>query len=155
MLICICRQPVGSSPMEVRAASPRLWRVVFHCKRLHPNKIFTPDLFAALRRICWPIEGDQVVTSVHASVNLGVGFELIEVRSGDGLKPIHRLGGRAPKGTRAAMAAEIREVLDSARGEAGAQMRTRAEEMRNELKDSWVEGGIARTELQAFVAKFK
>ncbi|KJA16630.1 glycosyltransferase family 1 protein [Hypholoma sublateritium FD-334 SS-4] len=115
----------------------------------------TEALASGIPLICWPIEGDQVVTSVHASVNLGVGFELIEVRSGDGLKPIHRLGGRAPKGTRAAMAAEIREVLDSARGEAGAQMRTRAEEMRNELKNSWVEGGIARTELQAFVAKFK
>lgn len=92
---------------------------------------------------------------MHTSINLGVGFELIEVRSGDGLKPIHRLGGRTPKGTYAAMAAEIREVLDSIRGEAGAQIRVKAEEMKSELKKSWDVGGVARKELQAFVAKFK
>ncbi len=113
------------------------------------------DLFAALHRICWPIEGDQVVTSVHTSVNLGVSFELVEVRSGDGLKPIHRLGDQTPKGTQAAMAAEIRTVLSSAFGEVGAQMRTKAEDIQNELKTSWDEDGTASKELQAFVAKFR
>ena len=116
---------------------------------------FHVRLFTALRRICWPIEGDQVVTSVHTSVNLGVSFELVEVRSGDGLKPIHRLGDRTPNGTPVAMAAEIRGVLSSAFGETGAQMRTKAEDMQNKLKKSWDEDGIASEELRAFVAKFK
>lgn len=104
-----------------------------------------------LCRICWPLETDQPAASVDLVHNLRVAFELVEVRSGLGMKPILRLGGRKPEGTRDAVGREFREVIDSTRGEVGKAMRKNAESFKSELKSSWEEGGVAAQDLQAFV----
>jgi hypothetical protein len=55
---------------------------------------------------------------------LDVAFKLIEVRSGKhGLKPLYR--GAQAKGTPEALVAELKDVLQMARGEEGARKRIR------------------------------
>lgn len=104
-------------------------------------------------RICWPIDGDQPVLSVQAAHTLRVAFELMEVRTGHGLKPLHRLGGRKPGGSRAAVGREMREVIDATRGEAGQELRRNAEAVKAEMQKSWDEGGAAKKELTLLLDK--
>ena len=59
--------------------------------------------------------GDQPTNAVRIAEILQIGYELLEVRSGHGLKPIHRTG-YTPKGTVEALQAEVREVLAKAFG---------------------------------------
>ncbi len=90
---------------------------------------------------------------MQAAHGLNVAFELVEVRNGQGLGPIHRLGGRKPEGTRAAVGREIREIIDASRGEVGQEMRRKAEAIKVEMQKSWEEGGAAAKELAAFLEK--
>ena len=81
-------------------------------------------------RICWPISADQSAAAVHLTENLNVGFELFQVRTGDGLKPIARRKGglgvnNTPEGTREAVGVEIRHIIDLTRSEKGWEMRPR------------------------------
>ena len=67
-------------------------------------------------RICWPISADQSAAAVHLTENLNVGFELFQVRTGDGLKPIARRKGglgvnNTPEGTREAVGVEMRQTI--------------------------------------------
>ena len=50
--------------------------------------------------------------------SLNVAYELFELRSGSGLRPIHRLGDRAPEGTVESARREFSEILASTRGNA-------------------------------------
>lgn len=75
------------------------------------------------------------------------------MRTGQGLKPIHRLGGRSPEGTRTAVGREIRDVIDQVRGKAGKEMRQNAVSIGKELRESWAEDGDAARDLRAFVKK--
>ena len=82
-------------------------------------------------RICWPISADQSAAAVHLTENLNVGFELFQVRTGDGLKPIARRKGglgvnNTPEGTREAVGVEIRQIIDLTRSEKGWEMRRNA-----------------------------
>ncbi len=80
-------------------------------------------------------------------------FELVEVRTGHGLKPLHRIGGRKPEGTRAAVGREMREVIDAMRGEAGQELRRNAEAVKAEMQKSWDKGGSAEKELRLLLEK--
>jgi hypothetical protein len=104
-------------------------------------------------RICWPFAADQPTAAVHLSENLNVAFELFQVRTGDGLKPLHR-NGLTPTGTREAVGIEIRQTIDSCRGEKGQEMRSNAEKFKVKYAKAWEEDGIARREVRKFLHKY-
>jgi len=86
----------------------------------------------------------------HVTENLQVGYELFEVRTGDGLRPVHRLG-RAPTGTVEAVKEEASSVLDKAFGDDGEKKRANARKLREDIMDAWAEDGPSTKELKAFV----
>ncbi|KAI0633272.1 UDP-Glycosyltransferase/glycogen phosphorylase [Trametes polyzona] len=105
---------------------------------------------AGVPQIVWPFDADQPINAVHLAENLGVAYELIEVRSGHGLKPIFR-NGRQPAGTVDAVKAEAREVLTKAFGEDGAQKRAKLLQLRKAVLAEWDEGGSSKKEFSAFL----
>jgi hypothetical protein len=104
-------------------------------------------------RIFFPLIGDQPVAAAHVTENLHAGFELFQVRSGDGLKPVHR-NGVTPAGTREAVGIEVRETIDLCRGEKGQEMRSNAEKLKVEFAKAWEEDGAAKQEIRKFLHKY-
>ncbi|KAF8583155.1 glycosyltransferase family 1 protein [Ramaria rubella] len=109
----------------------------------------TEALTQGIPIMAWPLEADQPSNAAHLTLNLDVGFELIEVRTGYGLRPLHR--GVTPKGTIEAVAAEARDVLRRAQGPEGARKRRNAKKLRDDLRKEWDEGGNALTNLRQFL----
>lgn len=88
-------------------------------------------------------------------MHLNVAFELIEVRTGEaGMMPLLRMNGRKPKGTREAVGAEIREVLDACREEKGAELRKNMADMKSKFGGAWGKDGHSRRDFNAFLDKF-
>jgi len=85
--------------------------------------------------------------------SLDVAFELIEVRTGLGLKPEYG-GGGMPQGTREAVGNEMRKVIDKCRGEVGKEKRRNAQRLKDELAEAWGEEGVARAGLRRFLGKY-
>ena len=119
--------------------------------------MFSSDLQAVLidlpflfRRICWPITADQPAAAAHVTENLKAAFELFQVRTGDGLKRIHR-NGLTPEGTREAVGVEIRQTINLCRGEKGQELRKNAEEFKVKFAKAWNEDGNARQEIRRFL----
>ncbi|PIL34101.1 hypothetical protein GSI_03812 [Ganoderma sinense ZZ0214-1] len=110
----------------------------------------TEALSAGVPQILWPFGGDQPQNAVHIADQLQIGYELLEVRTADGLKPIYRTG-YTPKGTIEAIKAEVREVLQKAFGEDGAKKRAKLEVLRKSVNGEWEEGGTSRKEAAAFL----
>ena len=54
-----------------------------------------------------------------------------------GLRPLHRLGDKAPEGTVEAVRREIREVLDKARGDDGKIKRENAQKISVKFSEMW------------------
>ena len=100
----------------------------------------------AITRISWPLEADQVPNAAYLTLTLDVAFEMTEIRTGLGLKPLHR--GVQPTGTIEAVRAEARSVLQKARGPEGERKRQNAVLMRDEWKKEWQEGGDALKNLR-------
>lgn len=97
--------------------------------------------------IAWPYAIDQVTNAVHISSVLNVGYELVEVRSGEmGLKTVYRTG-KAPEGTIDAVRREAKTTLELARGSDGAVKRENAQVIKQQLAEAWAEHGPA---FQAF-----
>ncbi|EIW62965.1 UDP-Glycosyltransferase/glycogen phosphorylase [Trametes versicolor FP-101664 SS1] len=109
---------------------------------------------AGVPLIMWPFGADQPLNAVHLSENLGVAYELIEVRSGHGLKPILR-NGRQAAGTTEALQAEARDVLAKAFGEDGAKKRAKLQQLRSEVLSEWEEGGASKRDFLAFLDTLK
>ena len=101
-------------------------------------------------RIFWPFGGDQPQNAVHIADQLQVGYELLEVRTGPGLKPIYRTG-YTPKGTVEAVKAEVRDVLQKAFGEDGAKKRAKLTQLQKALNGEWDENGSSRKDALAFL----
>ncbi|KAI0779720.1 UDP-Glycosyltransferase/glycogen phosphorylase [Fomes fomentarius] len=110
----------------------------------------TEAISAGVPQIIWPFTGDQPLNAVHITDNLQIGYELLEVRTGPGLKPIYRTG-YTPKGTIEAIQAEVREVLAKAFGEDGAKKRARLEELRKKVTTEWEDGGSSKRDVSAFL----
>ena len=88
-----------------------LLQVVFPCKNFPPiYKIFS-NIYFYIYRIFFPLLGDQPTAAIHVTENLHAAFELFQVRSGDGLKPLHR-NGITPEGSREAVGVEVRQTID-------------------------------------------
>lgn len=85
--------------------------------------------------------------------NLNVAFELFQVRTGDGLKPLAR-NGIAAEGTREAVGIEIRQTIDLCRTERGQVMRRNAEQLKLRFAKAWEEDGTARQEIRKFLHKY-
>lgn len=103
--------------------------------------------FRSSIRICWPFNSDQPANAVHLSVNLEVAYELMEIRTASGLKPIHRTG-KAPLGTLDAIRNEARDVLDKAFGEDGARKRENVVKLKEQIDAAWSPGGFADIDMK-------
>ena len=97
--------------------------------------------------------GDQPSSAAHVTENLHAGFELFQVRSGDGLKPVHR-NGLTPAGTREAVGIEVRQTIDLCRSEKGQEIRINAEKLKIKFANAWEEDGAARKEIRKFLHKY-
>ncbi|KAI5120747.1 hypothetical protein M0805_007821 [Coniferiporia weirii] len=91
--------------------------------------------------ICWPFFADQPTNAANISFVQNIGYELFEIRSGDGLRPIHRLGDRTLEGTVEAVKRELKDVLTKAMGEDGKIKRANAQKLRNALARDWEHDG--------------
>ena len=100
------------------------------------------------RRICWPITADQPAAAAHLTENLNVAFELFQVRTGNGLKPLAR-NGLTPEGTREAVGIEIRQTIDLCRSGKGQEMRSDANKFKVKFAKAWEEDG--RQEIRRFL----
>jgi len=113
----------------------------------------TESLGSGIPLICWPIISDQPIGAIHLTENLNVAFELFQVRTGQGLKPIYR-NGITPEGTREAVGIEIRQTIDLCRSEKGRELRSNAEKLKVQFATAWEEDGPARQEIRKFLHKY-
>ena len=107
---------------------------------------------SSITRIAWPLDADQAPNAAYLTLNLDIAFELTELRTGLGLKPLHR--GVQPTGTIEAITAELRSVLQMAWGPEGERKRRNAHSMRDEWKKEWQEGGDALKNLRNFLSEY-
>lgn len=84
-----------------------------------------------------------------------VGYELFEVRTGPGLKPIHRLKDWTPTGTLEAVRREFNEVLTKARGADGEEKRKNAQRIQKALAKSWAKDGESWKEVKKISDMFE
>ena len=105
------------------------------------------------RRICWPISADQPAAAAHLTENLNVAFELLQVRTGEGLKPLAR-NGFVAEGTREAVGIEIRRTIDLCRSEKGQELRSNVEQLKVKFAQTWEKDGRARQEIRKFLDKY-
>jgi hypothetical protein len=110
----------------------------FHCSHSH------------LGRIAWPLDAEQPINAAYLALSVDIAFEMLEVRTGYGLKPLYR--GARPTGTLEAVAAEARDVLQRARGPEGDRKRKNAERIRGLWQAEWEEGGNAMKVLRQFLS---
>ena len=103
-----------------------------------------------LHRICWPFGADQPANAVNLTDNHDVAFELLEIRSGNGLKPIYRTG-KTPVGSLEAVRAEAHEVLDKAFGEDGARKRENVLRLKEKMALALEKDGSAYLQMQALL----
>lgn len=113
-----------------------------------------PIFYILIHRIAWPFDADQPSAAARLSEKLHVAFELVEVRTGEaGMKPLLR-NGRTAKGTREAVGAEFRKIIDDCRSQKGFEMRRKAKNIKEELAEAWSENGASRQELSDFLGKY-
>jgi len=105
---------------------------------------------AGVPMICWPFSADQPANAVNLAENHDVAYELIEVRTGNGLRPRYRTD-KVPLGTVDAIRAETREVLDKAFGEDGARKRVNMKKLQKEVNSAWDKGGSAEVDMSRFL----
>lgn len=80
------------------------------------------------------------MNTIHLTDNLDVAYELLEVRSADGLRPILRTG-KTPLGTLEAARSEAHSVLANAFGEDGKKKRENILKLKAKSALMWEEGG--------------
>ncbi len=105
---------------------------------------------AGVPLIGWPFIGDQPLNTIHLTETLDTGYELLEVRTGNGLRPVYRTG-KAPTGSVEAVRAEAADVLQRAFGEEGRAKRARLLALKERLDAAWGEGGASRRDVEAFL----
>ena len=117
---------------------------------LHPFIIGLRALIIILfnYRIFWPFDADHPINAINIASVHNAGYELLEVRSGLGLKPIHRLGGKSPQGTLESAKAEFIDLFAKARGEDGKAKREKAQWFKEQFEKTWEEGGYSANELK-------
>jgi hypothetical protein len=99
------------------------------------------------------MSADQPAAAAHLTENLNVAFELFQVRTGGGLKPVAR-NGIAVEGTREAVGIELRQTIDLCRSEKGQEMKSNAGQLKVKFAQTWEENGMARQEIHKFLHKY-
>ncbi|KAI0329394.1 UDP-Glycosyltransferase/glycogen phosphorylase [Cubamyces sp. BRFM 1775] len=110
-------------------------------------------IHAGVPPICWPFMADQSVNTIMLTETYDAGYELLEVRSGHGLRPICRTG-KAPTGTLEAIKTEATQVLQKAFGEDGKRKRANLLAVKARIDRAWEEGGASRRDVETFVDSF-
>ena len=77
-------------------------------------------------------------------------YELMEVRTSEGLRPLHRTGA-APEGTVEAVRREAREVFTKAFGPDGEEKRNRLIALQKQFRKAWDDNGASRRDLDSFL----
>jgi len=103
--------------------------------------------------ICWPFFADQPLNSTNLTVNHHVAYELFEVRTGHGLRPVHRLG-RSPEGTTYAIREEASAILEKAFGENGKQKRANMKILQKQVLGARLKDATSNQDLRALVESF-
>ncbi|THH28048.1 hypothetical protein EUX98_g6129, partial [Antrodiella citrinella] len=134
------------SPQQTILAHPALGWFVTHAG--HNSTI--EALHSGVPMICWPFTADQPANAVCLTEVHDVAYELLEVRTGNGLKPILRTG-KAPANTMEALRAEVNEVLDKAFGDDGARKRANAKKLQRQFESAWDKDGLASIEMKRFL----
>lgn len=116
---------------------------VSHTPHFVPSSHHTPT-----RSIFWPFDADQPINAALVSITHGAGYELIEVRQGHALRPMHRLNGRTPEGTVEALRKEAIDIFTKARGEDGKVRRMNAQRLGKQFAEYWAPNGDGWKELQ-------
>ncbi|THH28055.1 hypothetical protein EUX98_g6132 [Antrodiella citrinella] len=136
------------SPQQTILAHPALGWFVTHGG--HNSTI--EALHSGVPMICWPFAADQPANAVCLTEVHDVAYELLEVRTGNGLKPILRTG-KAPANTIEALRAEVLEVLDKAFGDDGARKRANAKKLQQQFDSAWDKDGPASIEMARLLDK--
>ncbi|KAL5488485.1 hypothetical protein ACEPAI_6603 [Sanghuangporus weigelae] len=110
------------------------------------------SLTSGVPLICWPYDADQPANAANIASVHGAGYELFEVRNGDGLRPVHRLGDKAPACSLEAVRQETVDVFTKARGKDGEAKRAKAQWFGEHFAKTWEEGGEGWIELEKIVA---
>lgn len=108
----------------------------------------TESLSAGVPMICCPFDADQPMNAASLSSIHNVAYELFELRTGEGLRPIHRLGDRTPEGTVESVRREFNDVLIKIRGDDGAIKRANVKALYDQLKEQWAPGGYSWKEIE-------
>ncbi|KAH8103111.1 UDP-Glycosyltransferase/glycogen phosphorylase [Cristinia sonorae] len=135
------------SPQQTILSHPALGWFVTHCG--HNSTL--EAVSSGVPMICWPFHADQPANAVNLTEVHRVAYELFEVRTGNGLKPIYRTG-RAPLNTVNALKAEVNDVLDKAFGEDGQKKRANVKNLKRRIDTAWDEGGSAAVDMGKFLA---
>ena len=104
--------------------------------------------------IAWPFEFDQPLNAMLASLVHDIGYELLQIRSGEnGLKKPYRVTSEEGylEGTEDAWRAEMRRVLELAFSEDGKRKRANLLKMRERVIASWQEDGETTKEFRSFL----
>ena len=95
--------------------------------------------------------GDQPANAAYISSVHKLGYELFEVRSGNGTLPIARLDNYAPVATVDAVRSEFNEILEKALGDDGKEKRKNVLEFQQKIAESWMPDGECWKEIDRIV----
>lgn len=104
--------------------------------------------------IFWPFIADQPINALNMTYKHHAAYELMEVRLGDGLRPLHRTG-KQPEGTLESVRREANEVLAKAFGPDGEEKRVNMIRLKERFEQAWSENGSAKRELDDFLESLK
>lgn len=93
---------------------------------------------------------DQALNALSMTYYHDAAYELIEVRTEHGLRPLHRTG-KAPQGTVEAVKREARDVLTKAFGPDGDEKRVRAVRLQKRFHQAWNENGSSKRDMDSFM----
>ena len=96
---------------------------------------------------------DQTVNTIILTETYNAGYELLEVRTGHGLRPIYRTG-KAPSDTLDAVKKEALDVLQKAFGEDGERKRSNLLAVKARIDRAWEDGGASRRDVGILVDSF-
>ncbi|KAH8103112.1 UDP-Glycosyltransferase/glycogen phosphorylase [Cristinia sonorae] len=135
------------APQQTLLSHPALGWFVTHAGE---NSVLEA-ISAEVPMICWPFISDQPLNAVNLTEIHDVAYELLEVRTGNGLKPIYRKG-KGPINTVDALKAEARDVLEKAFSEDGERKRRNLKALKAKLDGAWEKGGVAHGDLERLLS---
>ncbi|KAJ3559368.1 hypothetical protein NM688_g398 [Phlebia brevispora] len=134
------------SPQQTILRHPVMGWFVTHCGW---NSL-VESVSAGVPMICWPYQADQALDTVHLTDNAQIAYELSEVRTGDGLRPVYRTG-KVPVATLDAIREESSRILSLAFGPDGAEKRMRVLKLKEKASKLWEPDGASRLTFESFL----